>query len=208
MKWLQTLLVLVWALPATAGPATITFRKVFPSSSPEFVEIQVDELGNARYDIHQLSESPDPQPFHVGPALTEKIFSLARRLNDFDGVQLDVRRRIANLGQKTFRWEKDGQVHQVQFNYTLNPIASQLLQIFEGLSLQQQHYERLQRAMRYDPLGLNDALLALQRDLDAKEIPEPQTLLPLLDQIAANDRFLDIARQRARLLAGRLRTGH
>jgi hypothetical protein len=202
------LLPLLVALSAlAAGPATITFRKVFRSSSPEFVEIRLDETGHGSYDIRQLDEAPDPQPFEVSPALTQKIFVLADRLHHFEGLQLDVHRRIANLGQKTFRWEKDGQAYQVQFNYTLNPTAIQLLQIFEGLSLQQEHQERLERAMRYDPLGLNDALLSLERDLDAHALPDPQTLLAVLDRIAAGSRYLDIARQRARLLAARIRAG-
>ncbi len=52
-----------------ASPATITFRKVFKSSSPEYIEIKVDEQGHGRYDIRQLDEASHPEKFEVGPGV-------------------------------------------------------------------------------------------------------------------------------------------
>jgi len=189
---------------SSAG-ATLTYRRVFPSSSPEFIEIKVNEDGECTYDIRQLDEAPGPQPFEVGGALRAKMFELAAQLNNFRSLQLDVHRRIANLGQKTFRYEQGGQAYEVTFNYTLNATANQLMQIFEGLALQQEHLIKLERRMRYDRLGVNDALLQFESDLNRKLLPEPERLLPALDQIAGNSRFVDIARQRARALAERIR---
>jgi hypothetical protein len=81
----------------------------------------------------------------------------------------------------------------------------QLLQICEGLARQQELVELLVRRMKYDRLGVNDALLQLDTDLTKGVLPEPQRLLPLLDQIAADSRFVEIARQRSRALAERIR---
>jgi len=77
-----------------------------------------------------------------------------------------VHRKIANLGEKTFRWERAAETHEVKFNYTLNSAASQLLQIFEGLARQQELLSLLERRMRYDRLGINDALLQFETDLN------------------------------------------
>ena len=191
----------------TPGLATITFRKIFKSSSPEFVEIKVGRNGASTYDIRQLEDTPRPQPFPVSAALTDRIFSLAASLHDFDGIQLEVRRRVANLGEKTFIYEKDGITHQVSFNYTTNSPANDLLDIFEGLSLEDQYADRLRRTMRYDPLGLNDVLARLDRDIHSRMIPEPKALVPLLNEIASNSSFLDIARQRARLIVASIGPG-
>jgi hypothetical protein len=60
--------------------------------------------------------------------------------------------------------------------------------------------------MHYDPLGVNDVLEQLEADYDNKLFPEPQRLLAPLDQLAANEKFLTIARERARTLAGRIRS--
>lgn len=212
MKRLASLLliflfVLVFTAPASeASPAKLTFRRVFQSSTPEFIEISVrDDSDSATYEIRQLDDDPGALPFEVGAPLRAKMFALAADLRHFQGIDLDVHRKIAYLGEKTFRWEQGSEVHEVKFNYTLNPSATQLLQIFEGLARQQEHFDLLTRRMRYDRLGINDALLQLESDLNRGLLPEPQRLLPLLDQIGQDSRFVDIARQRARDLAERIR---
>ncbi len=190
---------------AAADAPTVTYRRVFKSSSPEFIEIRVREVGGSTYDIRQLDEPAGPAPFDVGAPLRAKIFELAGQLNDFRDLQLDVRRRIANLGEKTFRYERGSEAHEVTFNYTLNATANQLMQIFEGLARQQEHLAKLQRRVKYDRLGVNEALLQFEADLNRKALPEPARLLPTLEQIANDSRVVEIARQRARVLAERIR---
>jgi len=62
--------------------------------------------------------------------------------------------------------------------------------------------------MRYDHLGVNDVMTRVQSDIRNKLLPEPEALLPTLDQLAANDELVDIARQRARAIAEQIRNGH
>ncbi len=192
-------------LASGAGGATITYRRIFKGSNPEFIEITIAEDGTGTYDIRQLSESPDPEPFQVNDAVRSNVFRLAGELHDFQGVDLDVHRRIADLGQKTFRYEKGGEVHEVQYNYTLNKSATQLALIFEGLFQQERDRMDLQQKLRYDRLGVNDSLKQFQADLGQGTIPEPDRLLPVLDQIGADTRIVDVARQLARSLAERIR---
>jgi len=196
------------AISATAAPGdgVFTYRRVFKSSIPEFIEIKIPESSaKASYEIRQLDEDPGATPFEVGPGLRAKIFALAGQLNHFKGLDLDVHRKIANLGEKSFRWDAPGESYEVKFNYTLNTQAAQLLQICEGLARQQELVDLLQRRIKYDRLGVNDALLEFENDLIKGVLPEPQRALPLLDQIAGDSRFVEIARQRARALAERIR---
>jgi hypothetical protein len=191
--------------PVAAG-AKLTFRRVFKGSSPEFIEISVQQNADeATYEIRQLDEDPEAPVFQVSSFLRAKMFDLAAQLNHFQGQDLDVHRKIANLGEKTFRWEQAGERHETKFNYTLNSAAAQLLQIFEGLARQQEHVMLLERRMRYDRLGVNDALLQFETDYNHSLLPEPQRVLPMLDQIAGDSHFVEIARQRARNLAERIR---
>jgi len=192
---------------ARPGPAAkVSFRRVFQGSSPEFIEIVVRQDSiSATYEIRQLDEDAGSQPFEVSDGLRAKIFALAGDLHQFEGPDLDVHRKIANLGEKTFRWEQGTVSHETKFNYTLNSSATQLLQIFEGLARQQEHVALLTRRMRYDRLGIYDALLQFESDLNRGLMPEPQRLVPLLDQISSDTKFVDVARQRARSLADRLR---
>lgn len=194
---------------AASAPSTqtakVTFRRVFQGSSPEYIELCIwDDAKSATYEIRQMEDDPGSAPFEVGEAVRTKIFGLAAQLHNFQGQDLDVHRKIANLGEKTFRWEQGGVWHETKFNYTLNPAAAQLLQIFEGLARQQEHFELITRRMKYDRLGIYDALLQFESDLNRGLLPEPQRLVPLLEQIANDPKYVDVARKRAQFLISRI----
>lgn len=59
--------------------------------------------------------------------------------------------------------------------------------------------------MRYDRLGVNDTVIQIATDYDGKLLPDPEKFLPLLDQLAGDEKFVDVARERARTLASRIR---
>jgi hypothetical protein len=191
---------------SNADSATLTFRRIFKSSYPEFVQIVVNEEGAGTYDIRQLDDTASPQPLQIGSALVHKMFDLADSLHDFQDIDLDVHRRIADLGQKTFVYKKGPETHEVSFNYTLNNSAQQLLAIFEGLQRQELDVSDMQRVMRYDHLGIADVIDRVEGDVKNKLIPEPDALLPVLDQIAGDSDLMDMARQRARAIAEQIRS--
>lgn len=199
----------VAANPESApAETTITYRKVFKTSFPEFVEIKLNQQGVGTADLRQLDEDANPQPFEIGPPLAQRIFALAAKLHNFQGVDLEVHRRLANLGEKTFTYQSGAETHETRFNYTLDESATQLVNIFEGLSRQSTDLSDLIRTMRYDRLGVNDVLQTIETDFDHKLLPEPARLLPALDQLGVDDKFIDIARQKARALATRIRSAH
>ncbi len=189
---------------AMSGPI-VTYRKVFKTSFPEFVEIKVDQSGAGTWDIRQLDEDAAPQAFQISPALAQRIFALAGNLHNFQGADLDVHRRLANLGEKTFTYTSGGETHSTTFNYTLDPSATQLTNLFEGLARQTSDLSDLIRTMRYDHLGVNDVMKQIEEDYNTKQLPEPELLLPTLDQLASDEKYIDIARQRARTLASKIR---
>jgi len=200
------------AFPSQAGVshdgATITFRKVFKTSYPEFVEIKVNGSGAGTLDARQLDEDPNPQPFMIGAPVVQKIFDLADKLHDFQGIDLEVHRRLANLGEKTFFYQKGSEAHEVTFNYTIDTSANQLLSIFDSITRQETDLADLKRTMRYDHLGVNDVLIQIETDYNSKLLPEPERFLPTLDQLAADEKFIDMARQRARTLSGRIQASN
>jgi hypothetical protein len=196
------------SVASNADAPSLTYRRIFKSSYPEFVEINVNEDGSGTFDIRQLDDTASPQPLQIGATLVHRMFDLAGSLHDFQGIDLDVHRRIADLGQKTFLYKRGSEAHEVTFNYTLNNSAQQLLAIFEGLQRQELDVSDMERSMRYDHLGIADVIARVQGDLKNKLIPEPDALLPVLDQIAANSELLDMSRQRARAIAEEIRSGH
>ncbi len=197
--------IVVSAAHANPQGAIITYRRVFKGSTPEFIEIKIADQGNCTFDIRQLDDDADPQVFEVGPTVRKRIQDLSGELKNFAIANLDIQKKIANLGQKTFRFENGSEVHETSFNYTVNPSAAQLQQIFEGLARQQQDLVLLQRQAKFDRLGVNDALRQFEADMDHRLLPEPERFLAILDQVAADTHFLEIARTRARALAERIR---
>jgi hypothetical protein len=197
--------ILVPTCNAAPGDAVVTYRRVFKGSTPEFIEIKIGEQGKSTVELRQIEEEPGAEPFEVGQPVRQKIFELTAELKNFAIADLEIQKRLANLGQKTFRYEHDGEVHEATFNYTLNASANQLMQLFEGLARQQGDLALLQRRVKYDRLGVNDALRQFESDMDHRLLPEPERLLPVLDQIGADSHFVDIARTRARALAERIR---
>jgi hypothetical protein len=209
LLWLLAAMYLfVPAVGANAAGVTISYRRVFKGSTPELIEIKVNDQGKATSEIRQLDDDPDAEPFEVGPALRKSIFDLSADLKNFAITSIDIQKRIANLGEKTLRYENGAEVHETKFNYTLNPTATQLMQIFEGLARQQQDLALLERSAQFDRLGVNDALMQFESDLDHRQLPEPERLLLILDQIAGDAHFVEIARSRARALAERIRSSH
>ena len=186
------------------GPS-LTFTQIFKSSYPEYIQITVNQEGKGTWDIRQLDDTASPQPLQVDTALAQKMFALSASLHDFQGVDLDVHRRIANLGTKTFAYKNGATENQVMFNFTNNPDAQQLQAIFDGLERQELDLSDMQRVVRYDHLGVNDVILRVQNDVRRKLIPEPAALLPALDEIASNSELIDMSRQRARAIAEQIR---
>jgi hypothetical protein len=191
---------------AAAPGATITFQKVFKSSYPEFVEIKISQSGSGTCDIRQLDEAASPQSFEMGAPLVQKIFSLAAKLHNFQGVDLEVHKRLASLGQKTFTYENGSEKHQVTFNYTLDPTGAELTSLFENISQQETDLSDLTRTMRYDKLGVNDVVERIESHYDGRLLPEPGRFVGPLEKLSADTTYVDVARERARKLADRMRS--
>jgi hypothetical protein len=187
------------------GRAMITFQNVFKSGHPEFVEIKISDDGSGTYDIRQLDQIANPQAFQVSPPLAKVIFALAAKLDDFHDVDLNAGAANANLSHKTFSYEGGGRSYEVTFTSTHDKSATELLVIFSSLARQEGDLAALVRALRYEPLGVNDALLQIQNDCHL--FLEPRQLLPTLDRVAADDQIINIARRRASALAVRIRLG-
>jgi hypothetical protein len=192
------------SIPATSLP-TITFRRVFKGSSPEFVEIVVREDGAAKADVRQLSDEPSPQEFKIRQEICTKLFDLARQMKKFQGADLELKKRVANMGQKTLLWENGSETFQAQYNYTVDPKAAQLQKAFENLAQEQGDLAMLEERLRYDRLGVNQGLNQFEDDLNHGSLAQPERFLPVLDKIAADTRLIELARQRARTLAARIR---
>jgi hypothetical protein len=192
----------------SGSPATLTYTKVMKGSLPEYTSITVDANGDGTYDGRQLNESPKPRSLKLSPETTETLFQMATALGDFHSIRLESNKNVANLGLKTFIYRHNGEENKVQFNYTRNKRAQELLSVFEGIADVEQHIGTLEYSSRYDVLGLPSALTRIEIDLDNKELVDPQLMVPILKKIAGDSQYLHIAQVRAADILRRIQDAH
>lgn len=205
---LGVLAVPMLAAQGSSKPATLTYKKVMKGSVPEYTSVTVDTTGAGTYQGRQLDESPRPRALKLTPATTKRLFALAASLNNFHSIKLESKLKVANMGQKTLIYRKDGQENKVEFNYTRNKTANDLLTLFDGIADVEQHITRLEYSSRYDVLGLPSDLTQVEIDLDNKVLVDPQLMVPILTKIAGDSQYLHIAQIRAEYILRRIKGSH
>jgi hypothetical protein len=197
-------LLLCLAVSAFAAPdPRIVFSKSFPGSVPAYVEISVDKTGSGEYKEDPKDENP--LKFQLRPDEAAAIFSLGDQLDHFSRP-VESGLRVANMGLKTFRYDPgDGASHEVKFNYSEDPEAKTLLDWFERISETERGLIALETAVRFDKLGVQDALLRIEAARNQKRLVAEEQFLPLLDRVVKNESYLHMARDRAAALAESIR---
>jgi hypothetical protein len=188
------------------GPDKLTYTKALKGSVPEYTEITVDIDGLGSYQGRKLDDPPNPRPLILSADTVRELFNLARELGDFNSLDLDSHKNVANLGLKTLVFKHDGQKSKVEFNYTQNRKAQKLTNLFEGIAQVEQHLSSLEYSAHYDRLGLPRELTEIQIDLDNKALVDPELLVPMLQKIAQNSEFLHIAQLRAEDILRRIQS--
>ena len=185
-----------------AADARLFFSKSFPGSSPAYVAITVDQSGAGGYK--EAADDDNPLKFQLSAADTAEMFGLADKLDRFKRP-LESPLKVAQMGMKTFRFEEGGKTSEVKFNFSEDLDARLLTDWFERISETGQNYYALERAVKYDKLGVNQALLQFNIAMDKKRVVSPQLFLPMLDRVAKNATYLNMARTRAANLADSIR---
>jgi len=199
---LKYLLLLAACLPLAAADARIVFSKSFPGSVPAYVESRVEKTGAAEY--REDPKDDRPLQFQLTDADAAAIFSLGDKLDHFSRP-LESGLKVAFMGAKTFRYEGDGEPHEAKFNYSEDLEAKTLLDWFERIAETERALIGLETSVRFDKLGVQDAILRVETLRDQKRLVAEQQFLPLLDRVVGNESYIHMARARAAALAESIR---
>ena len=200
MKLVALLLLAVSAYSADAP--RITFSKSFAGSAPPFFAITVERTGAASYN-----ESTDPdnsEPLRLEARVTGEMFALADKLEHFKRP-LESGLKVANMGMKTLRWEDGAQASETKFNYTAVEDAKLLSDWFERIGDSARLLLELRRATKHDRLGVNEAIVNIQALWNNRRLLATGDFLPLLDEVAGNEVYIHMARERAAQIADAIR---
>ena len=202
MKWL---LILCFAGTLVAQDAQRFFySKAFPNSVPAYVQVTVEKNGEVEY-----REAPDddlPLKFKLTEAETAEVYGLVEKLDSFKHP-VESGLKVAFMGTKTFRLEKGSQKSEVQFNYSEDVNAKSLWDWCERMTESAQHRINLDRAAKYDKLGVVKALDLLASAVERKRVVGLEQYLPTLDRIIKNESYMHTARARASEIAEFIRAG-
>jgi hypothetical protein len=196
MKWIL-IISIAGSLSAAEAPRLV-YSKSFPGSTPEFMQVVVDKTGSAQY-----ADRPDddlPLKFKLTQVETDLLFALAEKLEYFKHP-LEAPVKVAFMGAKTFRYENGEQKSEVKFNYSQELAAQELLDWFERMAESAAHRIDLERAAKYDKLGVDKAIRLLSYAMERKRLVGLDQYLPMLDRIANNESYMHAARARAAEIA-------
>jgi hypothetical protein len=182
----------------------VTLSKTLKGSSPEYFALSIDVHGLSTYDAHALGDPPSPRPLQISAATTTRIFSLTQSLNYFRSLNLNSHHKVANLGMKTLIYQDGNEINKVEFNYTENHTAQQLTDILEKIANVEDRISQLEYAMKYDHLSLPQVLGQIQDGMDDQLFTETELMIPTLEKISTNPRFMHLAQLRAREIMQRI----
>lgn len=205
MKWPLIFWLAGGALASTAlaadGPL-LFYSKSFPGSVPPYVEITLAKSGEVAY--REAPNEDNPIKFQLKDAETEEVFGLVEKAGSLKH-DLEASAKVAFMGTKTFRYENGSEKNEVKFNYTQDASAQALQDWFERMAESAQRLIDLERAAKYDKLGVVKSLLLLETSLEHKRLLGPEQFLPMLDRIAKNESYMHTAQARAADIASAIR---
>ena len=195
------LLVAIAGMAAAADVPRISYTKIFPGSDPAYMATTIDRNGAVTY---RETKDEEPEMFQMEADAVKAIFDLAEKLDHFK-KPLESGLKVAKTGDKTFRWENGAETNEAKFNYSLDENAKTLQDWFERVSESERALMLLRRNIRFDKLGVNDAVLRVDAAWSQKRLVGREQFLPLLDRVAKNETFINLARERAARLATTMR---
>jgi hypothetical protein len=197
--------------PGDQSPV-VTFEQDWKVADPQWYQIAINSSGESSYTskpLEKASESPG-DPYHMrfiaSAATREKVFELAKSLNNFQG-NFETRAKVAQTGKKTLTFKQGPKETSTSLNYSDNQLMNQLITIFQKISSTFELAQKLDFDMRFDKLGVDRDLKSMERLDKDDQLGELQVVAPMLERIANDNGIMNIARQRARRLLEKSRPG-
>lgn len=194
MRWLWPALLALAASTAFGAEGRLFYSRSFPGSTPAYFDITVEGTGDSVY-----KEGPDdelPLKFKLSPEEVNEVFGLAAKLDNFK-QPIESQLKVAFMGAKILRYENGEQKSEQKYNYSEVPAAQALTDWFERMAESANRRADLERAAKYDHLGVDKALNQLEAAMEQGRIVALEQFLPMLDRVAKNETYMHQSRAKA-----------
>lgn len=176
------------------------FTKSDFTVSKIYIEHDENGKGKITFQKKDLAE-PETEPLQLSPAALERIKTVWQALNFLDSNEnYQAVRDYSNLGTMKFSMKKNGRQRDATFNWTDNKDAKALADEYRKIGQQLIWIFEMSVARENQPLDaprLMDSLAALVR---RKELSDAAQMIPLLQELAADERIPLIARNHSKKL--------
>ena len=171
------------------------FSRDFPGSVPEYFNVTVHPDGKVEY---RESQDEDPLEFQGPEQDISRLFEISEKLEYFEEAFPRPKRETAFTGDKILRYIKaDGDTNEAAFVATNDELVQELISWFLRVADTEWHRINIERAIQFDRLGVNKAILQFHAAFDRGRIVAPEQFLPLLQDISNDMKIVHLARSRA-----------
>jgi hypothetical protein len=189
---------------SVAAPS-ISFDRFWNNFTPQSVTLTVSANGAGKYSSRNPEKTGDDvddfqMDFTVSPACRDKLFRYAKEANYFDGDFTFKKHVVASTGKKTLTYSDLARHFSTTYDYSENKAIQEITNILSGISNTIEHGRKLKFLRRFDKLGLEEELKAMENAAEIHNLAELQIIQPTLESIAQDTTILNIARQRAKKL--------
>lgn len=189
---------------STAVPS-ITFERLWNDFKPQSVTLTISASGAGKYSSRNPEKIGDDvddfqTEFTMSPAGRDKLFRNAKEANYFDGDFTFKKHVVASTGKKVLRYSDSARHFSTTYDYSENKAIQEITNILAGISNTIEHGRKLKFLRRFDKLGLEEELKAMEDAAENHNLAELQIIQPTLESIAQDSSVLNIARQRAKKL--------
>ncbi|HEY6306854.1 MAG TPA: hypothetical protein VI488_10410 [Candidatus Angelobacter sp.] len=190
---------------------TVSFDCLWEAATPQEYTVTARSTGSARYvssnpvrTSEDRAQDPDyTKEFTLSSGGSANVFAWTAQARYFDGDFDYKKHAVADTGRKILTFADPTRHFQTTYNWSDNPAIDQLTRFFQGVSSTIEHGRKLEFLHRYDKLGLEAQLKAMEDEAQSRYLAELQIIAPVLESIAGDSSVMNIARQRARRLLQR-----
>jgi hypothetical protein len=184
-------------------PPTNAVRYTYEFNQPTFylhhIRIEHDATGHGQMTFERKNdEAPLTDPVTISPAALARITAAWNALNFLDSMEnYQSERQMAHLGTIRLSMSAGTRTRTAEFNWTNNPQAATLMNEYRRVADQQLFVFEIEVARQYQPSDTVKQLNGLERLLTNGGLSDPLQLIPLLDDLANDERIPLIARNQA-----------
>jgi hypothetical protein len=155
------------------------------------------ERRSADSALQQVSLKQVDRELVLAPETTAKIFTIARAVKFFNIFCGTKAKNIADTGKKILSYAGPDGAGTCTYNYSDEKSVSALTDMFYAIAYTMDVGRRLDFERRFDRLGLDAELIALEKSAQDKNALELGNIAPSLRKIAGDEELMQRVRVRA-----------